>query len=264
MMTEKSEKSKPRNVYAKNFLDKVIVRLDFASALVGINESVPSKVAKYITSSFPIKAPGQKVYSGQFKIEKDGKADAQSQLVGRAWEYHGEKRDKTVSIASQWAWIQYRAYQSVDVLRKDFLCLVGVLFEEYGDQMAVNRFGMRYIDKIDVGDEDPTDWKKYIKPKLLSSIGIVTDKNTISRAFNMLGFNYDDMHMTFQFGIFNPDYPAPVRRREFTLDFDAYCQGCIEQANIETYFDRFHDKIKESFEECITEELRDVMRDEGR
>ena len=264
MMTKKSKKSKPREVYEKNFLDKVIVRLDFASTLLGINKSVPSRVAKYVTSSFPIKDPGQDIHSGKFKLEKDGKVDAQSELVGRVWNFHGKKRNKTVSIASQWAWIQYLAYQSVDVLQNDFLGLVNVLFEEYGDQMAVNRFGMRYINKIDVGDEDPTDWEKYIDKKLLSSIDMADDKNTISRAFNMLGFNYDDMYMTFQFGIFNPDFPAPVRRREFTLDFDVYCQGCIEKDDIKMYFEKFHDKIKKSFEECITEELRNVMRNEGK
>ena len=259
-MTGNNKKGKPREVYAKNFLNKVIVRLDFASALVGINESVPSKVAKYVTSNFPIKDPGQEIRLGQIKFEKDGKVNAHSQVAGREWKFHGAKRDKTVSIASQWAWIEYRAYQSVDVLRKDFIGLVDVLFEEYADQMVINRFGMRYIDKITVGDKEPTDWGKYINKKLLSSIGMADDKNTISRAFNMLGFNYDDMHMTFQFGIFNPDYPALVRRREFTLDFDAYCQGCLEKASIETYFEKFHDKIKKSFEECITKELRKVMR----
>lgn len=260
MMTNKKKKDKPREVYTKNFLDKVIVRLDFASALAGVNESVPSKIAKYVIASFPINDPGLEVRSGQIKFEKNGKVEAQSQAVGREWRFHSEKRDKTLSIASQWAWIEYRKYQSVDVLRKDFLGFVNVLFEVYKDQMAINRFGMRYIDKITAENKDPTNWKKYINKKLLSSIDLADDKSTISRAFNMLGFNYNDMHMTLQFGIFNPDYPAPVRRREYTLDFDAYCQGCLERDSIEMYFDRFHDKIKESFEECITEELRKIMR----
>ena len=261
-MAEKVEKDKQHEVYSKNFLDKVIVRLDFASPLVGVNESVPIEIAKYVTSSFPIKDPGKDVRSGHIEF-KNGEVNAQSQLVGKEWRFHGAKRDKTVCIASQWVWIEYRAYQSVDVLRSEFLDLVNVLFEAYKDKIVVNRFGMRYINKITEG-KNPISWETYINDKLLCSIDIAEDKNTISRAFNMMGFNYDDMYMTFQFGIFNPDYPAPVRRKEFTLDFDAYCQGYIEQTSISTYFEKFHDKIKKSFEECITEELRKVMRNDGK
>jgi uncharacterized protein (TIGR04255 family) len=259
MAKNKAHKRKPRERYVKNYLDKVMVRLDFSSALRGVDTSVPTRIAKHVTASFPIKDPAQSIYAGEVKFG-EGTVNAQSKSVGKEWRFHGSDRKKTVSIASQWTWIEYSEYRTVEVLQEDFLGLVEILFEEYGNEIAINRFGMRYINKITAGTEDPSNWGNYINSKLLGSIGMADDESNISRVFNVLAFNYGDMNMTFQFGIFNPDYPAPIRRREFTLDFDAYSQGCLEKDDIKRYFDTFHDKIEESFEECITDGLRRTMR----
>jgi uncharacterized protein (TIGR04255 family) len=68
--------------------------------------------------------------------------------------------------------------------------------------------------------------------------------------FSDLGFN-----MRFQFGLHNPDYPAPIRQRMFVLDFDAYCQGMIEPSDIPTVLDKYHAEIQRLFERSITTKL---------
>jgi uncharacterized protein (TIGR04255 family) len=64
--------------------------------------------------------------------------------------------------------------------------------------------------------------------------------------------------------MFNPDYPAPIKKKIYTLDFDMYATKILDKQDIEETLDRYHEKLKLSFEEVITDELRNIMepRDE--
>jgi len=81
----------------------------------------------------------------------------------------------------------------------------------------------------------------------------------ICRAFNNLSFNYGDLFLTYQYGLYNADFPAPIRKRNFVLDFDAYCQGPQNFDDIRRNIDLFHDKIQDLFERSITDKLRNKM-----
>ena len=57
----------------------------------------------------------------------------------------------------------------------------------------------------------------------------------------------------------NPDYPAPIKQKLFVLDYDAYCNLLLSYSDIEQYITQFHDKIKLSFEQVISDALRKRM-----
>lgn len=57
----------------------------------------------------------------------------------------------------------------------------------------------------------------------------------------------------------NPDFPAPIRKKIFVLDYDAYCEGLQDMEDIKKNIDVFHDKIENLFEENITKKLREKM-----
>jgi len=57
----------------------------------------------------------------------------------------------------------------------------------------------------------------------------------------------------------NPEYPAPIRRRIFVLDFDAFSQGLLEQNEIESRLGRFHSLIQQVFERSILDGLRQQL-----
>ena len=102
-------------------------------------------------------------------------------------------------------------------------------------------------------------WDKYLQPELLASFSLAKDKSTLSRAFHTLEFNYGDMYLRFQYGMHNPDYPGVIKRKIFTLDYDAHCNQTIERGAIPQFLNRFHDCINESFENVITDNLRKKM-----
>ncbi len=62
--------------------------------------------------------------------------------------------------------------------------------------------------------------------------------------------------------MYNPDYPAPIKKKRFTLDLDAYYQGFHDKDEIQKNLDKYHDKIQELFELSITEKFRNILNEE--
>ncbi|MCK5723742.1 MAG: TIGR04255 family protein, partial [Gammaproteobacteria bacterium] len=142
--------------------------------------------------------------------------------------------------------------------KEDFLSVVEALFKSY-PKIQVKRLVLRYVDNIDIPNESPTEWDKYLKPELNTIFALAGNRETISRAFHVLEFNYGEDFLRFQFGMFNPDYPAPIKKKIYTLDFDMYVTKILNKTDIEETLDRFHEKVSEFFEEVITDELRKIM-----
>jgi 16S rRNA (cytosine(1402)-N(4))-methyltransferase len=71
--------------------------------------------------------------------------------------------------------------------------------------------------------------------------------------------NYGEDSLRFQFGMLNPDYPSPIKKKVFTLDHDMYTNKLLEQSEIPVVLDRFHERISNSFERVITNGLRSKM-----
>lgn len=67
------------------------------------------------------------------------------------------------------------------------------------------------------------------------------------------------MIMQFQYGMYNTDFPAPIKNKLYILDIDAYTQGLLTFDDIQSRLDKFHDAIEDLFEKVITNELRKVM-----
>jgi uncharacterized protein (TIGR04255 family) len=174
------------------------------------------------------------------------------------WFFYSKDRQKCVHIAAEAFYVEYKSYDSFKQLRKEFTGIAESLFIEF-PELQVSRFGLRYVNNIQLDEDDPTDWSAYLQPKVLHILKIASDPKTITRALQLLDFDYGDMQMRFQGGIPNPDHPAPIRRKHFLLDYDAFCSGLLSISDIQTNLEKFHDKIKRSFEEVITDRLRKKM-----
>ena len=155
--------------------------------------------------------------------------------------------------------IVYNKYESFGAFKNHFLEIVDALFKCYGHDVVVKRFGLRYINKVHFDKGELINWDKYLDRNLLQIFNVAEDKTKICRAFHNLELNYGDMNFRFQYGVHNADYPAPLRSKDFILDFDEYYQGLQNQDEISNNLIRFHDKIEKSFEKFITEDLREVM-----
>lgn len=244
-----------RRKYKEDFLNNVIVRIDFDTPLTIAADGPAKGIYATVKKRFPIteekKVIGKELLIGQ-NITKERSIET------KEWHYYGNNREKHLTISPNTMLIEYNKYEYYEMLRDDFLSVSSALFDAYPNSQ-VNRLGLRYIDKINLNEEEPTQWDKYLKPSLYSIFNIADKKEEISRAFHVLEFNYGEDSLRFQFGMFNPDYPAPIKKKEYVLDHDMYIMKLLDRTDIPQTLDHFHDKIISSFENVITDDLRKAM-----
>ncbi len=251
-MTDSKSK---RRKYKKDFLDKVFVRIDFDTPLPIATNGPAKNIYAAVKERFPI-TEEKKLIGKELTIGKDDTIERS--IESKEWHYYGKDREKHLVVAPGCMFIEYNKYEYYEMLRDDFLSVSNALFDTYSN-LHGKRLGLRYIDNITILNENPFEWDRYIIPELNSIFKIADDVNTISRAFHILEFNYGEDKLRFQFGMFNPDHPAPIKKKAYTLDYDMYVTKILDKSDIGSTLDRFHEKVNRSFEEVITDELRKIM-----
>jgi uncharacterized protein (TIGR04255 family) len=246
-----------RKKYRRNFLKQVIARIDFVPIEDMEPKGPPKSFYKAIKARFPI--PEIKtIHAKTLRISTGAEKSEETSLELREWIYHGNARDKYLAVGRAGLAVEYSTYSSFEVLREDFLAAVVALFEAYGGLQVV-RLGLRYINNIELNEENPTSWDKYIRPDLLAIFKIAPDQKTISRAFQILEMTDAEVSLRFQYGMPNPDYPAQIRKKVFVMDTDASCTLILGRDEITRYLNQFHDRINLMFESVITNDLRKKM-----
>ncbi len=250
-----SNNNATRRKYKKDFLKEVIVRIDFDTPLPIAIKGPAKNIYDTVKERFPI-TEEKKVMGKELLIGPD--VTKERSIESKEWHYYGINREKHLTITPNMMVIEYNKYKYYEMLREDFLSVSDALFNAY-PRLQVKRLGLRYIDNIDIPGGNPTEWDKYLKPELNTIFTIAENKETISRAFHVLEFNYGEDFLRFQFGMFNPDYPAPIKKKIYTLDYDMYVTKLLDKTDIGETLDHFHEKVNRFFEEIITGNLRKIM-----
>ena len=99
-----------------------------------------------------------------------------------------------------------------------------------------------------------------INNNLLSVLDFYENKNILSRALNHIEFNFEDLYLRFQSGMRNPDYPAPISRKVFVLDYDCYSSVLIDDlGDLENKLVKSHELISQMFNKSVTENLKGIL-----
>lgn len=241
--------------YTKPFLKEVILRLDFGTRVEAFSRALPHKIATAALQRFqlfePQKAQMQEITFSQEAVQTRTEDSMQ-------WVYHGRNREKTLTITPDMVLITNRKYTSFEEFNADFIHVLSTLFEAQED-LSVARFGLRYVNILDVPNGDPLAWSEYINENMLGIIDMHRDAQSLSRAFHIVEFNFDGQQVKFQFGIANPDYPAPIKRKQFVLDIDSFFTGALTKEDVIRCVNTAHEKIQALFEESISEKTRSLM-----
>ena len=245
------------NKYRNNFLTSVIARVDFPHPLP-VHENLPSSLSETILNFFPISEPkklkGQAIKFDGEKIQVEGLGSSTE------WNYFGKNREKQLVLNSEFMFISQKKYETFDPLKYEFITIIEKLYEDYPD-LQINRFGLRYINEISLPDQtDPLNWNDYLNDKLLTLFDIAEDKSKIAKCFNNIIFNFEDFILNFKYGMHNPDFPTPIRKKIFILDYDVHVTTLQDLSDIEENIITFHDKIENFFENHIKEGLRVILR----
>lgn len=248
--------------YKKNFLREVIARIDFLNPLYDLDSALPKGLSDAALRIFPITEPREAVEK-EISLTPEGIASSEQRI--KQWEFHGKDRNKKVTIGRQVFLVSYKHYQTYELLRSEFMTVFERLLDEFEGQVQPSRIGLRYVNAIETAEDasNPLDWAAYINPKLLCAFDFPAenDRKSVSRLITNFEVAFNDFSLRTILGMPNPDYPAPIRRKLFVLDFDAYTQTYVEPRGIGSLLDNFHESIQKYFELSITEGLRNKLNE---
>jgi uncharacterized protein (TIGR04255 family) len=241
--------------YNTNFLTEVIARIDLVQAIPGLNQSLPKSLETAVTLRFPISEP-QKIIAKGLQISSAGVKQFEGE--GLQWHFFGKERKQKLSIDPDSLIFVHSSYETFEMFTEGFLEVVRAFFAAYPDAVA-RRFGLRYINNVRIPEKGLFEWNDYIHEDLLGLFRFYPEHSRIVRAFNNLELNFGDLRVRFQFGMHNPDYPAPIRANHFILDLDGYVEGTQPPDHIKMHLLDAHTHVQQLFEQSITGKMREVL-----
>lgn len=240
--------------YQKSFLKQVIVKIDFTSPISQLEKNVPVKLLNAIIKNFPIIEP-EEVFSHEVSFE--GSSMHSKQITIKQWNYYGVDRERQLSITPLNIFAVYTTYNNYEETKEQFGAVIDAFAKAFPDTKA-SRFGLRYINQIDIPIANPTLWEEYIDPTLLHNRQFFGD-DEITRLISIAELRYDNVGVRFQYGMPNPDYPALLKRPLFVLDLDGSVTQAHDLTETLNNMDETHARIQGIYERSITNKLRDKM-----
>ena len=170
----------------------------------------------------------------------------------------GKEREKQLVLAAPFFYLSYGRYSTHEAMKEHFASIVSGMVREFPDVQA-SRFGLRFINVIEVPLDSPTVWDRYINQDLLNTVKFFDETLPLARLMHIAELNFGEINLRFQFGMPNPDFPAVIKRPQFVLDLDAYVQTAYDLTDSVRYVEQAHPVLQDLFERSITNELRRVM-----
>lgn len=242
--------------YASPYIKDAIVRVDFSPEIEVSDKFVEGAFAAANSARFPNLEP--RVQVGQeFQFGPEGMS--QKTVETREWQLFGPDRERRILLAKSALVVSCKAYTRWPELQADFTTALDALVSEF-PQGQITRLGVRYINFVSLKERDPFDWSGLIDPRLTGPLSFPADPKRTARSMHVLELEYpDDVRMKYQFGVPNPDYPAPVKQKHFVLDLDASVSRILDTGEVKALLDPMHAYIKELFESSIEDGLRNKM-----
>lgn len=233
----------------KNYLENVILRFDFKDE-VTIPDDIVGDIAKNISSEFK--------YESSERIDLSINLDSTKlSAENRKMAVHTFKNNSGFTITLESSYLSfntqnYSSYNEFITLVKKVVSVLGISNEE------LKRLGLRYINHIILSEGNPFEWNGYIAPELTQSINFADDidiKN-LSRNMGHMYFKCADHSLIFLYGWSNSEFPNPIAKKEFVLDYDCFTENQFKLSEAYENIDSFHEEIKKMFVKSIGDNLK--------
>jgi uncharacterized protein (TIGR04255 family) len=133
--------------------------------------------------------------------------------------------------------------------------------ETENQSAKLSRTGLRYINQLILDEGNPFDWNELIKEPLISSLEFIDNRNELARLMGVIELNRSDYFIRFQYGWYNSEFPNPIAKKEFALDYDCYSKNEIDISEVLSQIDIYHTAIKELFEYSKEDGLQNMIED---
>lgn len=242
--------------YKKNYLSEVVARIDFVSPIEALSADViPQDIHAAIKKHYSIYEPG-KITEHGLQITDESVVSKKNEI--QQWVYHGEEREKSIIVSARSFVVTFKLYQDYDDFKENIIDPIRKIID-LEKNIQIKRTGLRFVNIYSDIIKSFQDINKYFHPMISSSFSDLIDSGSCSRNFQISEYLYDEIKLRMQSGIYNPDYPARIKKFDFIIDLDAYIDTPHIINDVEGLFDDIHRKIQEQFEACIKEDLRSVL-----
>lgn len=255
--------------YKTNYLKLVIFQLQFDPILELANTS-PSEFHKKIIGELPGVQEGYEievqtsVIANKSVAKTEVKPDTKITKSRPRWIFTSKDKLKQLAVAEQHFTLVYKQYDDSEATKRD-IDFLWTAFKDTYKISELSRVGLRYINEITRPEGDPLAWEGYIHDDIVkASLGSPQPENhKLTRSMHAMFWIDDDHRITFQFGIQNSDFPNPIAKKEFMLDYDCSSMGPTEISEVVPCFEKYNKMIESLFESSIEEELRNLMNSNG-
>jgi uncharacterized protein (TIGR04255 family) len=256
------EKDNMGQKYKEPFLKKVIFRIDLTQPL-SQSKQLANDFYEIIKVKFPKKEDitGLHLEATMSMGEKDKGTVKQTQRTVTSYKFSDVDNKTILMLEAEPPNLNllFNSYSGSDELNGLVNVISAAVNKVYGDTL-IKRTGLRYINNINLKEGSAFDWAPFIDKHLISMLDFLpNDKGTISRTMGRLELNRDTYKVQFYFGLANPEYPNPIARKEFLLDYDCYSTEEINVMEVPKVINLLHEEVKSLFEKSILDGLREIM-----
>ena len=248
--------------YSKNFISKVVCKVDFISALQN-SQVLDEKLQKVALRHYPVQNMDEIVKFSQIKLNlnssKPDISDEVTDVLLRKFSTSTERN--SLKISNNFISFDIQDYISFSSLLAAYSDIMTELFAT--GNIAIKRIGLRYINQFDVGQMRVQ--KNYFNANVACALERkltdIDDTFCLTRATHRIEYKVDDMKLNFVYGLNNKNYPNAISdSASFMLDYDCFRDEVIERLD-ETIrvLKSAHSNIQTLFESSITDNLRRVM-----
>lgn len=248
--------------YKKQCLTQVIIRFDF---LEFIENSIlfNDNVEKVVVPIFPKRGMQQIVrfQTMNLIVDSDETKTERSTREGLQQEFVNAYGNKLI-LANKFIVLEINEYTKYEDQINILVPVLSAIMSK--SQLTAVRTGIRYINEFGANG------LKVQKSFFASPVAAFADTKILSgektlliRSMALSEYIIEDMKLNFRYGQYNPEYPKPMKKARFVLDYDCFCEEPAKgiESMLE-HINKGHDAIQDLFEHSITEKLKKVMRDE--
>ena len=241
-----------------DFLKNVILKLDFLGELKLTRQFVDN-MKRIVSNDFPEFEPQEQV-SLQVMIKMDESEKTTKEKRSKSYRFSDTTTNNSLTLERDAIIFDMKKYNGYEDFRKIIQKVIQTV-ETENPSAKLSRTGLRYINQLIIDEGNPFDWNEFVKEPLISSLEFIEKRNELSRLMGIIELNRSDYFIRFQYGWYNSEFPNPIAKKEFALDYDCYSKNEIDISEVLSQIDTYHTAIKDLFEYSKEDGLQSMIED---
>lgn len=244
--------------YKTNYITNAVVGINFSRS-VEVSDKLIDELKTIFGDDFP---DSQNAETVSLEVSLSGKEKTTREVRNRAIRLINKTNGSTVNLESNSLSVELRRFHEFEDLKPLVVKLNSFLNGSIAP-IGISRLGLRFINQIRLDEGHPLNWDGLIDISLIQSVKIVEPTNEISRAIGVIELNRSEYCLRFNYGWFNSEYPNPIAKKEFVLDYDCYSTNEVQTKDLIEKVGIYHEAIRALFKKSIGPKLIQIMEGQG-